>query len=108
MTGATTINLKNQKKSRPRACCQWCQWFGRRRRRPWRRGGDDAHVGREQGDLGHDARLMEAVEGGNGGQPGVGRELEDLDLGVVHGEQHLAAALVLSEEDGDGLARLPD
>ena len=36
-----------------------------------------------QGDLGYDARLVEAVEGGRGGQPVVGRKLEDLDLGIV-------------------------
>ena len=57
--------------------------------------GGDAHVGREQGDPGHDACLVEAVEGGRGGQPGVGRELEDLDLGVVLGEQHLTAVVAV-------------
>ena len=32
----------------------------------------------------------------------------DLDLSVVRGERHLAMALVLSEEEGDGSASIPD
>ena len=58
-----------------------------------------AHVGQEQGDLGHDACLVEAVEGGRGGQPGVGWELEDLHLGIVRGEQHLATAVAIEVGD---------
>ena len=43
--------------------------------------------------------LVEAVEGGRGGQPGVGQELEDLHLGIVRGEQHLAAAVAVEVGD---------
>ena len=42
---------------------------------------------------------MEAIEGGRGGHPGVGQELEDLHLGIVRGEQHLAAVVAIEVGD---------
>ena len=56
--------------------------------------GGDANVGREEGDLGHEARLAEVVEGG-GGVVGGPRGLEDLDGGVVGWEQDLGPAVAV-------------
>ena len=42
---------------------------------------------------------MEAVEGGRKGQLGMCQELEDLHLGIVHGEQHLMAAVAVEVGD---------
>lgn len=57
----------------------------------------DANVGGEEGDLGHDARLAEVVEG----RGGVVRRrgLEDLDGGVVGGEQDLGPAIAVEVGD---------
>lgn len=58
--------------------------------------GGDADVGGEEGDLGHEACLVEVIEAGGG--PGVGG-LEDLDLGVVGGEEDLGPAVAVEVGD---------
>lgn len=57
----------------------------------------DADVGGEEGDLGHEARLAEVVEGGGGAVRGRG--LQDLDGGVVGGEQDLGPAVAVEVGD---------
>jgi hypothetical protein len=57
--------------------------------------GGEANVGGEEGDISHEAGV---VEGGIvGGGPGVG--LEDLDLGVVGGDEDLGFAVAVEVGD---------